>query len=159
MGVLYNPKKWLRFNFSANAFLFETEGEFNGVDYGASNFSFFTRGSAKVTLPYKIDWQTNVFYRGPRNNAQTETEGFLFTNLAFSKDILNDNATIAFNVNDVFNSSKRQSLTQTDSFVSDSEFQFRVRSFNLAFTYRFNQKKQRSRGNRGGGDDDGDFEG
>ncbi|WP_405202865.1 outer membrane beta-barrel protein [Dokdonia sp. LLG6352-1] len=159
MGVLYNPKKWLRLNFSANAFLFETEGEFNGVDYGASNFSFFTRGSAKVTLPYKIDWQTNVFYRGPRNNAQTETEGFLFTNLAFSKDILNDNATIAFNVNDVFNSSKRQSLTQTDSFVSDSEFQFRVRSFNLAFTYRFNQKKQRSRGNRGGGDDDGDFEG
>ncbi|WP_375253276.1 outer membrane beta-barrel protein, partial [Dokdonia donghaensis] len=119
MGVLYNPKKWLRLNFSANAFLFETEGEFNGVDYGASNFSFFTRGSAKVTLPYKIDWQTNVFYRGPRNNAQTETEGFLFTNLAFSKDILNDNATIAFNVNDVFNSSKRQSLTQTDSFVSD----------------------------------------
>ena len=83
----------------------------------------------------------------------------MFTNLAFSKDILNDNATIAFNVNDVFNSSKRQSLTQTDSFVSDSEFQFRVRSFNLAFTYRFNQKKQRSRGNRGGGDDDGDFEG
>lgn len=159
MGVLYNPKKWLRFNFSANAFLFETEGEFNGVDYGASNFSFFTRGSAKVTLPYKIDWQTNVFYRGPRNNAQTETKGFLFTNLAFSKDILNDNATIAFNVSDVFNSSKRQSLTQTDSFVSDSEFQFRVRSFNLAFTYRFNQKKQRSRGNRGGGDDDGDFEG
>lgn len=159
MGVLYNPKKWLRLNFSANAFLFETEGEFNGVDYGASNFSFFTRGSAKVTLPYKIDWQTNVFYRGPRNNAQTETEGFLFTNLAFSKDILNDNATIAFNVSDVFNSSKRQSLTQTDSFVSDSEFQFRVRSFNLAFTYRFNQKKQRSRGNRGGGDDDGDFEG
>ena len=159
MGVLYNPKKWLRLNFSANAFLFETEGEFNGVDYGASNFSFFTRGSAKVTLPYKIDWQTNVFYRGPRNNAQTETKGFLFTNLAFSKDILNDNATIAFNVSDVFNSSKRQSLTQTDSFVSDSEFQFRVRSFNLAFTYRFNQKKQRSRGNRGGGDDDGDFEG
>ncbi|WP_299147579.1 outer membrane beta-barrel family protein [uncultured Dokdonia sp.] len=159
MGVLYNPKKWLRLNFSANAFLFETEGEFNGVDYGASNFSFFTRGSAKVTLPYKIDWQTNVFYRGPTNNAQTETEGFLFTNLAFSKDILNDNATIAFNVSDVFNSSKRQSLTQTESFVSDSEFQFRVRSFNLAFTYRFNQKKQRSRGNRGGGDDDGDFEG
>lgn len=159
MGVLYNPKKWLRLNFSANAFLFETEGEFNGIDYGASNFSFFTRGSAKVTLPYKIDWQTNVFYRGPRNNAQTETKGFLFTNLAFSKDILNDNATIAFNVSDVFNSSKRQSLTQTDSFVSDSEFQFRVRSFNLAFTYRFNQKKQRSRGNRGGGDDDGDFEG
>lgn len=159
LGILYNPKKWLRLNFSANAFLFETEGFFNGTDFGASNFSFFTRGSAKISLPYKIDWQTNVFYRGPRNNAQTETKGFLFTNLAFSKDILKDKGTIAFNVSDIFNSSKRQSLTDTPSFISDSEFQFRVRSFNLAFTYRFNQKKQRQRGERGGGEDDGDFEG
>lgn len=159
LGILYNPKKWLRLNLSANAFLFETEGSFNGTDFGASNFSFFTRGSAKVTLPYQIDWQTNIFYRGPRNNAQTDTKGFLFTNLAFSKDILKDKATIAFNVSDVFNSSRRQSTTTTPSFTSDSEFQFRVRSFNLAFTYRFNQKKKRQRGNRGGGDDDGDFEG
>lgn len=159
LGILYNPKKWLRLNLSANAFVFDTEGSFNGRDFGASNFSFFTRGSAKVSLPYKIDWQTNIFYRGPRNNAQTDTKGFLFTNLAFSKDILNDNGTIAFNVSDVFNSSKRQSFTTTESFTSESEFQWRVRSFNLAFTYRFNQKKKRGRGSRGGGGDDGDFEG
>lgn len=160
LGVLYNPNKWLRLNLSANAFLFETDGSFNGTDFGASNFSYFTRGSAKVSLPYKIDWQTNIFYRGPTNNAQTDTDGFLFTNLAFSKDILNDKATLAFNVSDVFNSSKRQSLTTTGSFISDSEFQFRVRSFNLAFTYRFNQKKKRNGGgNRGGGDGDTDFEG
>lgn len=159
LGILYNPKKWLRLNLSANAFLFETEGSFNGTDFGASNFSFFTRGSAKVSLPYKIDWQTNIFYRGPTNNAQTDTQGFLFTNLAFSKDIFKEKATIAFNVSDVFNSSRRQSVTRTPTFESDSEFQFRVRSFNLAFTYRFNQKKQRQRGSRGGGDGDDNFEG
>ncbi len=159
IGVLYNPKKWLRLNLSANAFLFETEGFYNGTDFGASNFSFFSRGSAKVTLPYKIDWQTNIFYRGPTNNAQTDTQGFLFTNLAFSKDILNENATIGFNVNDVFNSSKRQSFTRSVGFLSDSEFQWRVRSVNLSFTYRFNEKKKRERGNRGGGDGDDDFEG
>lgn len=157
LGILYNPKKWLRVNISANAFLFETDGTFNGTDFGASNFSFFTRGSAKVSLPYKIDWQTNIFYRGPRNNAQTDTRGFLFTNVAFSKDILGDNGTIAFNISDVFNSRRRQSTTIANSFTSESEFQFRVRSFNLAFTYRFNQKKKRERSERGGGDDD--FEG
>ncbi len=37
--------------------------------------------------------------------------------------------------------------TVTPFFESDSEFQRRVRSFNLAFTYRFNQKKKR-RGQR-----------
>ena len=108
----------------------------------------------------KIDWQTNVFYRGPNNNAQTENEGILSVDLAFSKDILGDNGTIGFNVRDLFNSRKRRSLTQTNNFISDSEFQWRERQFNISFTYRFNQKKERSRG-RGDGNDynDGDFEG
>ena len=157
-GVLYNPAKWLRLNGSFNFFQFETEGEYNGVDYGAKNTSWFTRGSAKVTLPAKIDWQTNVFYRGPYNNAQTEFEGITSVDLAFSKDIINDNATIGFNVRDLLNSRKRRSLTETDSFTSDSVFQWRERQFNLSFTYRFNQKKERQR-NRNGGDGDFDGEG
>lgn len=160
-GILYNPAKWLRLNGSFNFFQFETEGSFNNVDYGAKNTSWFTRGSAKITLPSKIDWQTNVFYAGPRNNAQTENEGILSLDLAFSKDIINDNATIGFNVSDLLNSRKRRSLTTTESFLSDNEFQWRERQFNLSFTYRFNQKKERPRGRgEGNGGYDGEgFEG
>jgi len=159
-GVLYNPLKWLRLNGSFNYFNFVTEGVFNNVDYGAENSSWFARGSAKVTLPGKVDWQTNAFYRGPSNNSQTESEGILSVDLAFSKDIMNDNGTIGFNVSDLLNSRKRKSLTDTQTFSSYSEFQWRERQFNVSFTYRFNQKKQRQRSDRnGGGDDDGDFEG
>jgi hypothetical protein len=154
VGVLYNPTKWLRLNGSFNFFQFETVGSFNDVDYGAKNTSWFSRGSVKVTLPSKIDWQTNVFYRGPNNNSQTEYGGILSVDLAFSKDIINDNATIGFNVSDLLNSRKRQSLTTTDSFISDSEFQWRERQFNLSFTYRFNEKKERQRG-RGNGNNEG----
>ena len=78
--------------------------------------------------------------------------------MAFSKDIFNNNASIAFNVSDLFNSRKRLSNTITETFRSDSEFQWRERSFNLSFTYRFNQQKKRQqRPNQGGGDFD--FEG
>ncbi|RMB62968.1 TonB-dependent receptor [Dokdonia sinensis] len=158
-GVLYNPAKWLRLNGSFNFFRFVSEGEFNGTDFGAENTSYFARGSAKVTLPYKIDWQTNMFYRGPTNNAQTDTKGLISVNLAFSKDIINDNATIGLNVSDLFNSRVRRSFTDTPTFRSDSEFQWRVRQVNLSFTYRFNQKKQRERGGRGDDGGDDDFEG
>ncbi|MCW8981899.1 MULTISPECIES: TonB-dependent receptor [Altibacter] len=160
-GALYNPLKWLRLNGSFNFFKFVTDGAFNGVDYGAENTSWFARGSAKVTLPAKIDWQTNAFYRGPSNNAQTETEGLLSVDLALSKDIINDNATLAFNVSDLFNTRKRQSLTETETFRSYSEFQWRQRQFTFSFTYRFNEqkKRQRGRGDGNGGDDDFDFEG
>lgn len=156
-GLLYNPKKWLRFNGSFNFFKFVTEGEFNDIDYGNSDTSWFARGSVKITLPFKIDWQTNANYRGPRNNAQTTNEGIFSMNLAVSKDIMDDNGTLAFNVSDLLNSRKRKSFTETETFTSDSEFQWRERQFRLTFTYRFNEKKKRERS--GGGGDDGGYEG
>ena len=156
VGILYNPFKWWRLNGSFNFFQFNSSGFFNGVDFGAKNTSWFSRFSSKVTLPGKIDWQTNAFYRGPTNNAQTENKGIFSLNLAFSKDILKDNGTIALNVSDLLNSRKRMSFTQTPTFTSDSEFQWRVRQFNLSFVYRINQQKQRER--RQQRDDSGDDE-
>src|SRR5690606_7553107 len=112
-----------------------------------------------VKLPGKIDWQSNAFYRGPSNNSQTKSDGILSVDMAISKDIINDNGTLALNVSDLLNTRKRNSLTTTNTFTSESEFQWRQRQVTLTFTYRFNQKKQRQRTQRGGGDDEGGFEG
>ncbi len=158
LGLLYNPTKWLRLNGSFNFFQFNSEGEFNGVDFGAKNTSWFSRFSSKVTLPGKIDWQTNAFYRGPRENAQTKNKGIFSLNLAFSKDILKDKGTLGLSVSDLLNSRKRMSLTQTPFFTSESEFQWRERQITLSFVYRINQKKKRGeRRQRGGDDDDGEY--
>ena len=164
LGIMYNPEKWLRLNGSFNFFQFETEGSFNGIDYGAKNTSWFSRFSSKITLPGKIDWQTNGFYRGPSQNSQTESKGIFSLDLAFSKDVLKDKGTLSFNVSDLLNSRKRRSFTDTmdslndDSyFTSDSEFQWRQRQFTMAFIYRINEKKKnerRGRGNNDGGDDE-----
>ena len=157
LGLLYNPAKWLRLNGSFNFFQFNSDGEFNGVDFGATNTSWFSRFSSKVTLPGKIDWQTNAFYRGPTNNAQTENEGIFTLNLAFSKDILKDKGTLALNVSDLLNSRKRISSTVTPFFTSEREFQWRERQFTISFVYRINQKKRPERGGKRGNYDD-DFE-
>lgn len=160
LGVLYNPEKWLRLNSSINFFQFNTEGEFNGVDYSAKNTSWFARFSSKVTLPAKIDWQTNAFYRGARSDAQSDTDGIFSMDLAFSKEIFKDKATLSLNVRDVFNSRKRNSVTTTATERVTSEFQWRQRQITLSMIYRFNQKKERNRGSRNNdynGDDE--FEG
>tara|TARA_R110002020_G_scaffold154714_6_gene335234 strand:- start:122512 stop:124992 length:2481 start_codon:yes stop_codon:yes gene_type:complete len=145
LGLLYNPAKWLRLNGSFNFFQFKNEGEFNGVDYDNKNTSWFARFSSKLTLPAKIDWQTNAFYRGPSENAQTKTDGILSIDLAFSKDIFNENATLSFNVQDLLNSRKRNQFTTNPNFVRDSEFQWRERQVNLSFIYRFNQQKNQQK--------------
>ena len=147
VGLISNPTEWLRVNGSINYFKFISEGSFNGTDFGAENESFFARLSTKVDLPYKIQWQTNGFFRGPRQNAQTETESILSLNLALSKDLFDDRATVSLNVRDLFNSRVRDRVTITDEFRSVSEFQWRERQITMNFVYRFNQQKEEQRRN------------
>lgn len=150
--VTYRPSRKWNFNGNFNLFQSETKGSHNGVSFDAKNVSWFVRFNNKVTLPGNIDWQTRVFYRGPNETAITKSKGMFSTDLAFSKDLFKENASLAFRVSDLFNTRKRMSETLTDTFYSEGEFQWRQRSFNLSFTYRFNQQKKRQRGR-------GDFNG
>lgn len=153
----YRPTKNWNINGNFNMFNLITRGDFNGQNFDAENLSWFVRLNNKITLLKSIDWQTRFFYRGPRETAQSRSQGIASLSMAFSKDLFKDKASLALNINDVFNSRKRVTETFTSFFESDSEFQFRVRSINLSFTYRFNQKKKRN-GDRRGGGDDGEFE-
>ncbi len=167
LGVIYNPERWLRVNGSFNLFASDTKGDFNGVNYDAKNTSWFARFSSKVTLPANIEWQTTGFYFGPRETAIIDTDGIFSLNLAFSKEIIKDKATLSLNVSDLLNSRKRRSFTNTQEnsldtnyFTSDSEFQWRERQITLGLIYRFNQPKNgRRNGQRNQGGMDMDEEG
>ena len=167
----YSPYKWWKLNGNFNFYYNETDGDYTYTDINNNevyqNFDFkatswFTRVTSKISLPYKIDWQTNATYNGPQNQAQGRSLGVFSMNLAFSKDILKEKGTLALNVSDVFNSRKRISETfipgQVDSY---GEMQWRVRQVNFSFTYRFNvQKNEKERRPRNGQQDDGgDFPG
>jgi outer membrane receptor protein involved in Fe transport len=152
----YTPYKWWRLNGNFNTFRSETQGDYSYVDYLGNTkkqnfdnvaFTWFARISSKITLPYKIDWQTNGTYNAPQTNAQGKSLGVASMNLAFSKDILKDKASISLNVSDVFNSRKRIMETEIPNVVSSySEMQWRQRQVMLTFTYRFNkQKNERDR--------------
>ena len=165
----YNPLKIWKLNSSFNLFNAKTIGEnkykdINGVEQTQNldneAFSWFTRVSSRLTLPAKVDWQLSGMYFGPRNTAQGKSLGNYVVNMAFSKDILKDKATIALNVSDLFNSRKMRSETNLDNVSSYSEFQWRKRQINLSFTYRLNMKKTDKEKNApnkngGGGGDEG----
>src|SRR5690606_37471020 len=121
--------------------------------------SWFARFSSKITLPWKIDWQTNAFYRGPRENAQTKTDGIFSINLAMSKELVEDKATLSLNVRDLLNSRKRSQVTNTQFFNSDSEFQWRERQITVSLIYRFNQPRDERRSRRENGNGGDGFEG
>lgn len=162
----YTPYKWWRLNGNFNMFRNETQGNYNYINYlgtaVSQNFdntalTWTSRVSSKINLPYKIDWQTNVSYEAPQTTAQGKRLGNYGINLAFSKDVLKDKGTIAFNVSDLFNSRKRLIETNIENVVNSySEMQMRVRQITLSFTYRFNkQKNEREKPRR---DDGGEGE-
>lgn len=149
-NVNYSPYKWWKLNGNLNVFRVENDGDYSYTDYLGNNVvqnfdnvatTWFTRASSKITLPYEIDWQTNVTYRAPQTTAQGKRLDMTSVNLAFSKDILKDKGSISLNVSDLFNTRKRRFNSELDAVNSYTEFQWRQRQITLAFTYRFNKKK------------------
>ena len=151
-------KKW-RVNGNINFFANDLKGSHNGKIYDKKSTSWSGRLSNTLTLPKKIDWQTNVFYRGPREDAQNKSKGFASVSTAISKDVLKDDGTITFRISDVFNSQRRRSNLLTENVKNYSEFQWREPSYTLNFTYRFNERKSRksNRGESGGEGESFDF--
>lgn len=163
----YSPYRWWKINSNFNFFRNETQGDFTYTNFNneviTQNFdntaySWFTRLTSKVTLPYNVEWQTNMTYNGPQNNAQGRSRGMFGTNIGLSKDLFKEKATVTLNVQDLFNSRKRITETNLESLNSYSEYQWRRRSINLSFTYRFNKKKEKEKplreDNNGGGNDE-----
>ncbi|MDL5514731.1 TonB-dependent receptor [Arenibacter sp. M-2] len=167
----YTPIRNWRLTWNLNAFQRDLQGDYTYTNsqneeivqnFDANNFSWFTRFSAKLPLPGKIDFQTNFFYMGPSEDAQNTSKGMLNSDFALSKDILKDKGSLTLNVSDIFNSRKRITDTRTENVATYSEFQFRQRQITLSFQYRFNQPQNQRNGNRqgrNGGGEDMDFEG
>ena len=161
----YRPFKVWNINSDFNLFRTTSEGLYTNpqtnetTDFGFENTAFFIRLNQKITLPAKIDLQINSNYRGATQNAQATNRGIFSMNLAASKDLFGDKASLSLNASDVFNSRKRMSDVIIPG-VSEqySEFQWRERQVRLSFVYRFNQQKKKSR-ERQDYDDDGGFEG
>ena len=129
---------------------------YNGTSFDAENLSWFARINSTIKLPYNIDWQTRIFYSGPRVTAQSKSKSIFSMSGALNKDILKEKGTISFRASDIFNSSKRITETRTPTFFSYGEFQWRQPTFIVTFTYRLNQKKNqnnRTQMNQGSGEE------
>jgi outer membrane receptor protein involved in Fe transport len=161
----YRPIKAWNINSDFNLYNVTSAGDYTNLttnvtqNFDFENTSFFIRLNQKITLPGKTDLQINTNYRGPSQNAQTKSKGVFSMNLAASKDLFNERASLSLNVSDVFNSSISQRTTILPNFLEQySEFQWRDPQIRISFVYRFNQKKKRER--KGGGISSGeDYEG
>ncbi len=150
------PLKNWDVNGSFNFFNSSVRGEYNDISYDADRFSWMGRMTSRVKLWKLVDVQLRGFYRAPIVTPQGRNLSMASLDLGASIDVLNKNGTITLNVRDLFNSRKRRYEIKGIGFYSEGDYQWRVRSVQLDFTYRINQKKRRGERQEGemeGGDE------
>jgi outer membrane receptor for ferrienterochelin and colicins len=143
--------KWWKMNTNFNLFQIETIGKNESLDlnnqvlvtdFGLKTVTWFTKINSKITLPNKIEWQTNFNFTGPQETNTGKVYAAWGLNLGFSKDVMKDKGTVAMNVSDLFNTQRRIFDSRIpNSFDSYANLLFRVRQITFAFTYRFNRQK------------------
>lgn len=144
----YRPWRWWNIMGNVNVFGYKTEGSYvydvnePAFDFSGEGISWFGRLNNTFNLPADFNVQLSGHYRGPQETAQNERKGNYSVDFAMNKDLFNDNATLTFSIRDVLNSRAFEFSTFRDDFISENYFRWGVRTFNLAFTYRFNQKKR-----------------
>ena len=159
--LTYSPKRQVRISGNFNIFNSETIGTYEDQVLDAEIVSWFARINASFPLPFGITTQLRIFYRGPSATAQTESQGILSMSGAINKDLFNKKGTLSFRASDIFNSRRRKSTTETETFRNYTEFQWRQPTYIFTFTYRINENKnnrKRSQRSNGDGGDDGEFD-
>ncbi|MCX6216910.1 TonB-dependent receptor [Spirosoma sp.] len=139
----YALYKWWKLDGSVNFFRAITNGGNLDASYQSDTYSWFTRLSSRFTVMRNTDIQLRGNYEAPQKTPQGSRKAIATLDLSFSKDILNSNGTLVFNVIDVFNSRRYRSITEGANFYTESSSQGRLRQFNLTLNYRLHQAKKK----------------
>ena len=159
LNLSYRKGRNWNINSNFNLYTNKVIGTYQDLVFDNESLSWSFRLNNKLTLPGKIEWQTRMNYRGPEETALTKRKGQFSIDLAFSKELFNDKASLTFNVRDLLDQRGWDIETFNQTFYNNSSYRWAQRSFTLNFTYRFNQKKgQNRRQMRNAGFESGGFD-
>ena len=159
LNLSYRKGRNWNINSNFNLYTNKVIGSYQDLVFDNESLSWSFRLNNKLTLPGMIEWQTRMNYRGPEETALTKRKGQFSVDLAFSKELFDDKASLTFNIRDLLDQRGWDIETFNQTFYNNSSYRWSKRSFTLNFTYRFNQKKNQNRRQmRSGGYEDGSFD-
>lgn len=148
----WDATSWLKFMGNVDVFGYNIKGStpYETLDVlgspitATANFSgngISTK--SRLTSTFKIDKTLNLqlqgFYRGGTKTDYQVRKDMYAINFGASKTIWNGNGTIAFNIQDIFNTRSMRATTYTANSTRDSYMQWQPRQFAVSLTYRFKQ--------------------
>lgn len=139
---------WWRLNGDLNFFHSFSEGTYQhqgrDIYVGGKSFSLQSKTISRFTFWKKLNSQLTFSYSAPRTTTQGVNRATLALDFATSIDVLKNKGTITLNIKDIFNSRRRRSFSEDETFFSEDDFLWQSRAFVLSFHYRLNQHKKQS---------------
>lgn len=139
----YSAFSWWKTDASINFFRAITDGSNLDDEFKSDTYSWLVRLLSRATVWKNADIQIRGNYEAPQQTPQGRRKSIATMDLAVSKDILKDKATLTLNVLDVFNSRRYRSITEGANFYTENMSQGRLRQVNLTFNYRLRQAKKK----------------
>ncbi len=161
LNATYDPFKWWRIMGNIDLYGYSNSGSYNEFSYEGDGFSSRLRLTNTFRPDKKTSFQIQGFYRGPEKTASMDRHAMYAINFGATRTVLDGNGTLAFNIQDIFNTRARESTTFAPNYSQYQYMQWNPRQFSISFTYRFKQgekidqpkKKKDINSNSNGGDD------
>jgi hypothetical protein len=155
-NVEFDPAKWITFAGDINYYRSKRNGKYEDEVLQSDYYSWNTRLNAKLRFEKLFDIQTIFRYRAPSESAQQGIRKAMYMmDFAISRDILNNNGTLTFNIRDVLNSRKFRYINNQPELYSVGEWRRSERTYTLTFSYRLNQNKRFNKSGRPGNGQNG----
>ncbi|MGS0749260.1 outer membrane beta-barrel protein [Halpernia sp. GG3] len=110
-----------------------------GFNFNGTGFS----SRIRLTTTFKPDKNTSFqfqgSYRGAEKSVSTDRKSSYVINFGASRTIMKGDGTLAFNIQDIFNTRAREDSFTGLTYTQYSYNQYQPRQFTLSFTYRFKQ--------------------
>jgi len=153
--------KWWKSNISFSYFRTVIDG--SNVESGleSDNYSWTSKLNSTMNLPWGINLQFNVNYRGPIVTPQGEIKEMYFADIAAKKNILKERGSISVRLSDMFNTQKFSVTNSGTNFESEMIRKRTSMLLFITFTYKINggikqrpARKQNDNNERSGEDYD-----
>lgn len=149
------PYKFWDLNLTGNLYHYKVDGELNGRSFSNDDFTWNTRLNNTIKFSEKTRFQINGRYTSESITSQGRREGVATADLAIKHDFISKVFSATLQVNDIFSSGRRESISQGTDFYKYSLRERKSPTVMVNLSYNFNNlKPERDRDSEDMGEDD-----
>ena len=137
LNFQYDLTDWWKFNSDFNLYTSQTEGSYEGTDYGVDITAWSGRAASTLDLTERLQSQVSFDYNAPRNTPQGRDLATYALDVGLSLKVFAGKGDLTLSGRDLFNTRVQRTIIDQQNYTSTSDFQWRqARQVVLSLVYR-----------------------